>query len=276
MKTERILDRLTLITSGIVAVYYTVYLILCLLGFDSRVMSIFALFVIAVVVLPVVFREKLRKKLGRAARPLQIIFPTLISVYLITLAAFWCYIGFDSSKDAGSYAVAASTSGDTGADTLIVTFGCRTYPHGPSKTLELRLDETIKLMNALPDSICVVSGGQGVNEPTTESAAMREYLISHGIAPERIIEESESHSTSENIRLTKKLIEELGIERGRIIGVSTAFHLPRIEALAKRYWRPIEVCASEAANPALYFVSMVREYLSYIKMTFFDTLTFNF
>ena len=272
----KLLDRLTLVAASLIGFYYTIYLVLCLAGFDSRLMSIFALFVMAVVLLPVILREKLKAGLKRAFRPVQIIFTSLLCIYLVSLIGFWCYIGFDSSKSAYSYAVQASTVGDTGADTLIIVFGCRTYDYGPSKTLELRLEEAKKLLDALPDSICVVSGGKGNSEPTTEAYAMKKYLTEHGISPDRIIEEDNSHSTSENIRLTKALCEEYGIERSRIIGVSTAFHLPRIESLSKRYWRSIEVCASSSPNFALYYVSMVREYLSYIKMTFFDTWTFSF
>lgn len=276
MRAEKLLDRLTIIAASLVGAYYLIYLVLCLAGFDSRLMAIFALFVMSVALLPVVFREKIKKRLKRAFKPTQIVFTSLLCVYLVTLVGFWCYIGFDSSKSADSYSVAASTSGDTGADTLIVVFGCRTYAYGPSKTLALRLDEAKKLLDALPDSICIVSGGQGGSEPTTESSAMKKYLVAKGVDPGRVIEEENSHSTSENVRLTKALVEKLGIGRSRVIGVSTAFHLPRIESLAKRYWQPIEVCASSSPNFALYYVSMVREYLSYIKMTFFDTWTFRF
>ena len=276
MKSEKILNRLTVVVSAAVCLYYGVYLILCLAGVDSRVMSLFALGVMAVVSLPLIFAKKLKKALGRGFRAAQTVFTSLLCVYLATLIAFWCYIGFDSAKNAEGYAVSASALGDTGADTLIVVFGCRTNADGPGKTLELRLDEAVKLMNALPDALCVVSGGQGASEPTAESTAMKNYLVGQGIPPERVIEEPDSHTTSENVRFTKKLVEELGIERSRIIGVSTAFHLPRIEALARRYWQPIEVCAAPSPSMALYFVSMVREYLSYIKMTFFDTAVFTF
>ncbi len=276
MKHEQFLDRLTLFAVGAVDLYYSIYLLLCVCGFDSRIMSLLAVFVISVVTLPVILREKLGKLLKRAFLPLKILFTSLLCLYLATLIGFWCYIGFDASKNADGYAVTASETGDTGENTLIIVFGCRTYDYGPSQTLALRLNETIKLMNSLPDSICVVSGGQGGSEPMPEATAMKQYLTEHGIASERIIEEPNSHSTSENVRLTKALVEELGMEYDRMIGVSTAFHLPRIEALSKRYWQELEVCAAPSPNFALYFVSMVREYLSYIKMTFFDTLIFNF
>ncbi len=274
MKAEKILNRITVSAVGIICVYFGIYLILCLFGFDSRLMSLIAVFIISAVLLPVIFRDKLKGILKKAYRPLQIIFTSLMCIYLVTLAAFWCYIGFDSAKNADNYAITASANGDSGADTLIIVFGCRTYDYGPSKTLKLRLDESIKLLNALREAVCIVSGGQGANEPTTEAEAMREYLTAHGIDETRIMLEPNSHSTSENIRFTKELTEELGISPSRIIGVSTAFHLPRIEALFKRYWCPVEVCAAPSPNIALQYVSMVREYFSYIKMAFFDTMTF--
>lgn len=262
--------------SGCVCIYYGLYMILCLVGFDSPLMALFALFVMSAVTLPILLRKKLEKLFGRVYKILKTIFMSLLTVYIVSLTVFWCYIGFDSAKNAESYAISASTYNDTGSDTLIIVFGCRTYSYGPSETLKLRLDEAVKLLNALPNSICVVSGGQGSSEPQTEASAMREYLVSKGIDENRIIEEGNSHSTSENIRFTKELAESLSLKRSRIIGVSTAFHLPRIEALAKRYWQPIEVCAAKSPNFALQYVSMVREYLSYIKMALFDKWTFKF
>lgn len=275
MKAEKIFDRITLFAVCAVDIYYLIYLFLCLVGCDSRLMSLLSVFVISVVTLPIIFRQRLGNRLGRLFKPLKALFDVIVCVYLVTLIGFWCFIGFNSRMNAEGYALSASTMEDSGEGTLIVVFGCRTYSYGPSKTLALRLDETVKLMEALPDSICIVSGGQGLNEPMPESEAMKQYLVEHGIAEERIIEEPDSHSTSENVRLSKALSEELGLEYDRIIGVSTAFHLPRIRTLAKRYWQDIEVCAAQSPSFALYYVSMVLEYISYIKMTFFDTLTLN-
>ncbi|MBQ8510458.1 MAG: YdcF family protein [Clostridia bacterium] len=269
-KAEQILDRLTCVVSAAVCAYYAVYLLFCIVGFDSRLMCLFALFVIACAGLPVLLRDKLESKLGKAFKPLQIAFTSLLSLYLVSLVFFWCYIGFDAAKKPESYAVTASTAGDTGADTIVMVFGCRTYGYTPSDTLRLRLDAALELLNALPDAQCMVSGGQGSNETVPEAESMRAYLVFHGIAEERVIMEDQSHSTSENVRFTKELLESLGLTDKKIIGVSTAFHLPRIEALSERYELPMEVCASPSPSFALYYVSMVREYLSYIKMLLFD------
>jgi uncharacterized SAM-binding protein YcdF (DUF218 family) len=274
---SRIIKLLNIVTVAAavgVAVYYTVFIILCLLGYDSAFMLFFALFIIACVILPIILHERLKGRLKKVYKTLKVIYSVLLVFYVISLAAFWVFIGLDSVKNSEGYAAAASTSGDTGSGTVIMVFGCHTNGYTPSTTLRLRLDEAHKLLSALPDSICIVSGGQGSNETVAEAVAMKAYLIDRGIDEKRIYTEDSSHSTSENIRFTKQKLAEHGIEPRKIIGVSTAFHLPRIEMLANRYDLPMEVCASPSPNFALYYVSMVREYLSYIKMILFDNVLF--
>lgn len=269
-KKFSVLSIITITASAIISLYYFIYLLLCLLGFDSPLMSFFALFVIAPVSLPIIFRKPLKKLLGRAFTAIQAVFTVIMCAYIITVAAFWCYIAIDSSKDPQFYDSIYAAENDTGKDTVIMVFGCRTYGYTPSQSLKLRLDTAYELLTALPDSICIVSGGQGSNETVPEAEAMQAYLIDRGIGEERIITESESHSTSENIRLTKTLTEKLGLTDKRIIGVSTDFHVPRIKIMSQRYGLPMEMCAADSPSFAHHYVSMIREYLSYIKMIFFD------
>lgn len=269
-KKSRPLAVITVAASGLVCIYYFVYLLLCILGFDSRLMSFFALFVMACAALPIVFSKRLEKLLKRAFKPLWIAFTALLCIYIATVIAFWCYICFDSAKTPVSYGESYAAEENTGADTVVMVYGCRTYGYTPSLTLRLRLDTAYELLTLLPDATCIVSGGQGSNETVPEAVAMREYLIGRGIDAERLITEDKSHSTSENVRLTKALIEELGLTDKRIIGVSTAFHLPRIEMLTIRHGLPMELCASPSPSFGHHYVSMIREYLSYIKMALFD------
>lgn len=60
---------------------------------------------------------------------------------------------------------------DKGEDGLdyIVVLGAQMRQNGPSVVLQYRLDEAIKYLNDNPDTICIVSGGQGYNEPCTEA-----------------------------------------------------------------------------------------------------------
>ncbi len=261
---------ITVAASGLICLYYFVYLLLCIFGLDSRLMSFFALFVMSCAALPIVFSKQLKCRLKRAFKPLWIVFTTLLCIYIATVIAFWCYISFDSAKTPASYGETYAAEGNTGEDTVVMVYGCRTYGYTPSLTLRLRLDAAYELLTLLPDATCIVSGGQGSNETVPEAISMREYLIGLGIDEERIITEENSHSTSENVRYTKTLIEALGLTDKRIIGVSTAFHLPRIEMLTSRHGLPMELCSSPSPSFGHHYVSMIREYLSYIKMMLFD------
>ena len=261
---------ITAVLAGVIFLYYFICLGLCLTGFDSMVMGVFSPFVMACVSVPILARHKLRRLLGRAFKPLHTVFTVLMCVYTVTAAALWCYILAGSGHTASVICEEYAERGDTGDDTAVMVFGCRAHGLTPSLTLRLRLDAAYELLTSLPDSVCIVSGGQGSNETAPEADAMEAYLVSRGIAKERIIKESNSHSTSENIRLTKELIESTGRSYGKMIGVSTAFHLPRIKTLSERYGLPMELCSSPSPSPAHFYVSMVREYLSYIKMLFFD------
>lgn len=269
-KAYRILSAITVLASALICLYYFVYLLLCIAGIDARLMSLFALFVMACAALPVIFHNKLRRLFGKAYTVLHIIFTVLLCVYIISVAVFWAYIGLYSANSPYNHTVVYASQNDTGENTAIMVFGCRIYGTKPSLTLRLRLDAAYHLLDTLPDAICIVSGGQGSDEPIPEAQAMHDYLVSRGIREERIIMESRAHSTSENIRLTKELIDELGISDKKLIGVSTAFHLPRIKLLSERHGLPMALCSSPSPSFAHHYVSMVREYLSYIKMAIFD------
>ena len=88
----------------------------------------------------------------------------------------------------------------------VIVLGAQVRASGPSRVLRYRLDAAIDYLEANPNTICVVSGGQGPNEPFPEAEGMADYLEEHGIDGERILEESESTTTEENIRFSRKLI----------------------------------------------------------------------
>lgn len=256
------------VSAVIISLYYLLYAIFCITGFDSPLMVIFALFVIGCVTLPIVFRDRLQKLLGKAFPTLKIVFAVLLAAYIISVIGFWCYISFNSAETPEAY-LGELDEAYAGENTVVMVFGCRTYGMRPSATLSLRLESAYTLLARLPDAVCIVSGGQGANETVPEALSMKEYLVSKGIDSERIIMESDSHSTSENVRFTKALLAELELEDKHIVGVSTAFHLPRISMLASRYGLPMELCSAPHASFPHHYVSMIREYLSYIKMAIF-------
>ncbi|MBR5509062.1 MAG: YdcF family protein [Lachnospiraceae bacterium] len=111
----------------------------------------------------------------------------------------------------------------------VIILGAHVRSSGPSKALALRLDKALEYSEDHPDTIFIVSGGQGSNEPCTESSVMKQYLIRHGMDAVRIIEEDQSTNTRENLLFSQKWIPE-----GSSVGIiSNDFHICRALHLAE-------------------------------------------
>ena len=115
----------------------------------------------------------------------------------------------------------------------LVVLGAGLREDRPSRILRGRLDVTIEYLQSHPQAVCVVSGGQGDDEPCTEASVMQRYLINAGIAPERIYVEDKSTSTFENIQFTKQVIEDNGLSDS-IAVVTQEFHQYRAQQFARK------------------------------------------
>ncbi len=123
-----------------------------------------------------------------------------------------------------------NAKGSKGLDYIIV-LGAQVRSDGPSTVLRFRLEKAKKYLDENPDTVCICSGGQGENEPVSEGAGMKEYLVGLGIDESRIIVEDQSHNTRENIKNCASLIPE-----GASAGIITNnFHVYRALYLTRRY-----------------------------------------
>ncbi|MBQ0065536.1 MAG: YdcF family protein [Firmicutes bacterium] len=113
----------------------------------------------------------------------------------------------------------------------IIILGAQWKEKGPSKALKFRLDTALEYLKKNPSTLCIVSGGQGYNEPCSEAHGMAEYLIQHGIKESRIFKEDQSTSTIENIQMSKRFLPSLDVS---ICIVSNAFHIFRAVSIAKK------------------------------------------
>lgn len=89
----------------------------------------------------------------------------------------------------------------------VVVLGAKVNADGVSKSLKKRLDRAVGYMEENPDTILVLSGGQGNDEPVSEARAMYDYLTGYGVKPEQLIIENQSTNTTENMAFSKQLIE---------------------------------------------------------------------
>ncbi|OZG51496.1 hypothetical protein PSRA_1131 [Pseudoscardovia radai] len=90
----------------------------------------------------------------------------------------------------------------------IIVLGAQVYQGSPSLVLRYRLDKAAEYLRANPGTTCIVSGGQGPNEPYAEARGMADYLEHDaGIDASRIIEEPNSSTTVENLRNSRAIID---------------------------------------------------------------------
>ena len=155
-----------------------------------------------------------------------------------------------------------SMPGKDGADYVIV-LGAQVHKDRPSVVLKYRLDRAAEYLNENPKTICIVSGGQGSNEPYAEAYGMQQYLLQQGIAEGRILLEDQSKTTAENMRFSKKMISE-----SASVGIITNdFHMFRALQIAKSEGYQAEQICGITAGSARFFLpnNMLREYLAEIK-----------
>ena len=117
-----------------------------------------------------------------------------------------------------------------GADYCIV-LGAQWKAHGPSEVLRRRLDRAVEYLKENPNTIVIVSGGQGPDEIISEAAGMRQYLMDAGIEEERILLEDKSTNTRENLAFSAEFLDK---ENSRTVIVTNNFHVFRAVKIAEK------------------------------------------
>ena len=118
----------------------------------------------------------------------------------------------------------------------LLVLGAKVNPHGPSLTLRNRINAAYGYLTAHPDSIAILSGGQGPDEPMTEALCMYNELVAMGIAPERLWMEDQSTNTWENMKFSRTMLEEnTGRIPEKIALLSSEFHLFRAQLFARSF-----------------------------------------
>jgi uncharacterized SAM-binding protein YcdF (DUF218 family) len=145
----------------------------------------------------------------------------------------------------------------------IVVLGAAEYNGAPSPVFKARLDHAFDLEERGLAPLIITTGGSGGDPRFTEGGVGRDYLIQRGVAASKILAETQSQTTYENVQAAARLLRRRGAKT--CIAVSDGFHLYRIKLMFAR--TGITVFASPApaspieADPVLRSPHSLREAL---------------
>lgn len=154
---------------------------------------------------------------------------------------------------------------------FVIVPGCGIFPDGKlTLTLIHRLDTAREYLNAHPNTVCIVSGGQGKKEPVPEAEAMKDYLVSRGIDASRIAMEPGSYDTKENMANSADIMRTRypGRDMTAVI-VTSGFHIFRSVKLAEN--NGMKAYGIPAPTPWYIAINdYMREYIGIIKLYLLD------
>ncbi len=126
-----------------------------------------------------------------------------------------------------------------------------------------RVDKAAEYLLENPDAQCIVTGGQGGNEPCPESLTQKNALMRRGIDAGRIYMEDKSHNTRENMAYAMEIAQEEGL-RTEVAVVTQSFHMFRALQLAENAGFTAYSLVAET-DPLLFPEYYGRELLSLTK-----------
>ncbi len=112
-------------------------------------------------------------------------------------------------------------------------------------------------VNGETPSLTLLSGGQGPGEAITEAECMRRALVRRGVDESRLYPEERSTSTQENLRYSRAILEELGVDLTQRVAIVTSdYHLCR----ARLMWGGDTAAVPAHLPSALYFQCLTVNY----------------
>lgn len=152
----------------------------------------------------------------------------------------------------------------------MIVLGAQLKDTGPSLFLQRRLEAALRYLDDHPDTLVVVSGGQGPDEPDTEANGMEAFLREKGFAG-TILKEDQSHNTKENLKNSRKVLSDAGYDiQAGVILVSNDFHLARAKLLGTRFGYRVSLLAADSDHMGYKLYNFLREPVGLVKSALLD------
>lgn len=180
------------------------------------------------------------------------VFKILLFLLIVGLV-YLAFLQFKISQYSGGNA-------PSNADYVII-LGAKVNGTKPSLALAYRIDAALDYLKKNKNTIVIASGGKGPNEGISEAEAIKNALVKKGINKSRIILESDSTSTYENMKFSKQLLPK---DANKGIIVTNHFHVYRSILVAKD--QDLHVSYISAQTPTISIPkSYIREYMAITK-----------
>lgn len=160
---------------------------------------------------------------------------SLVVFYIIGL----CWAGYLTGSMV-SVGLQAPPSGEN-----VIVLGAQVYSaERMGVSLTNRVNAAYEYLSDNPQSVCIVTGGQGTDEPCPEALAEKNALVRLGIEEDRIYMEDRSRNTRQNFLYAKEIAEEQNLGEEFVI-VTQGFHLWRAMKLAESAGLSVTPLAAE-------------------------------
>ena len=125
-----------------------------------------------------------------------------------------------------------ATEDQARAADAIVVFGAAEYSGRPSPVLHARLDHAVSLYNKQIAPVVITLGGGGDKDSGhSEGGVARDYLLANGVPYDKIIAETRSFDTEQQVSRLATIARANGLKR--LVLVSDGTHLFRIRYLCE-------------------------------------------
>ena len=151
---------------------------------------------------------------------------------------------------------------------VVIVLGAGLNGEAVGSHLARRLTAAVDYLEQNPNAMVIVCGGLGAAQTITEAEAMTRYLIAHGIAAERIIQEDMSTTTHENLVFAQEILAQYFPGGFRAVLITNDFHIFRATAMARDIG--LDVVPLGARTPIFTIgVNYLREMLAIVHMWVF-------
>ena len=148
------------------------------------------------------------------------------------LFKFFLFVGFCLIILIQSLIFASQKNDMDTYENYVLVLGAKENNGNLSKTLINRLDTTIEYLNKHKTAKAVLCGGKENNNEFSQAEYMQKYLIEKGIDKDRLILETKSKNTFENIKFA---LEKLDKKPSEIMVISSSYHLFRAKLILYRF-----------------------------------------